>query len=373
MLKILDKYIIKKYLSTFFFIVIIFTLISIVIDLSEKIEDFIEEDVTIMEILVDYYPNWILWINGLLFPLYALMTVVFFTSRMAYNSEIISILNAGVSFQRLLRPYLIAGAVIFSLHLVGNHVFIPYGNKAHFDFQHKYVWKNNDKGKTHDVHRFIGPQTKIYIDHYNKNSKKAIDFRIEKFKKSELVYLLKAESAEWLGPPDKWKIKNYTIRSFNGNKETFINGEGATIDTTINLTPEDFVRYINHKEMMDTKELHHFINAEKKRGAGNTKTYEVELYRRTSEPFTILILTLIGVAVASRKVRGGMGFHLALGVAIGAIYIFLSKFSTTFATNESLSPLLGVWIPNIVFFWSCPHFSLPSTEINVFLKTYFQK
>ncbi len=350
MLKILDKYIIKKYLSTFFFVVIIFTLISIVIDLSDKIEDFIEEDVTFLQILGEYYLNWILWINGLLFPLYALISVVFFTSRMAYNSEIISILNAGVSFGRLLRPYLIAGSFIFALHLVGNHIFIPIGNKIHYDFQHKYIWKYSDKGKTHDVHLFINPNTKIYIDHYNKNSKKAIDFRIEQFNKSELVYLLKAESAEWLGPPDKWKVKNYTARSFDGNQETFINGEGSSIDTTINLTPADFVRYENHKEMMDTKTLKAFINSERERGVGNIKKYEVELHRRTAEPFTILILTLIGVAVASRKVRGGMGFHLSLGVAIGAVYIFLSKFSTTFATNESLSPLLGVWIPNLIFF-----------------------
>ena len=133
-------------------------------------------------------------------------------------------------------------------------------------------------------------------------------------------------------------------------KETFVNGEGVQFDTTINLSPQDFVRYINHKEMMDTEELLAFINKERNRGVGNTKIYEVELHRRTAEPFTILILTLIGFAVASRKIRGGMGFQLALGVGIGAVYIFLSKFSTTFATNEGLSPLLGVWLPNIFFF-----------------------
>jgi len=329
--------------------VLIFTLISMIIDLSEKIDDLIEEKVAISEILFDYYLNWILWINGLLFPLYALIGVIFFTSRMAYNSEIISILNAGVSFRRLMRPYMLTAFFLFIIHLIGNHYFIPIGNKAHYDFQHKYVWKHNDKGKTKDVHLFIGPQTKVYIDHFNKNNKRAIDFRIEQIVDNKLVYLLKAESAEWLGPPDKWKIKNYVTRTFDGVKETIFDGAGKQIDTTLNLTPEDFVRYINHKEMMDSPELSRFINNEKGRGVGNTKNYEVELHRRTAEPFTILILTIIGLAVASRKVRGGMGLHLALGVAIGASYIFLSKFSVTFATNESLSALMGVWIPNIIF------------------------
>ena len=350
MLKILDRYIIKKYLSTFFFTVLIFTMISIVIDFSEKIEDFIEEGLGVFQILSEYYINWILWINGLLFPLYALISVIFFTSRMAYNSEIISILNAGVSFRRLMRPYLIAGTFIFLLHFFGNHFFIPIGNKKHFTFQHTYVHKHDDKGKNNDVHLFIEPGTKVYIDHFNKRTNKATDFRIEKFSDNKLVYLLKAESAEWVEEPNKWKINNYITRTFDGLKEGFVNGEGERIDTIINIGPDDFVRYINHKEMMDTEELLAFINKEQSRGVGNTKVYEVELHRRTAEPFTILILTLIGFAVASRKVRGGMGFQLALGVGIGAVYIFLSKFSTTFATNEGLSPLMGVWLPNIVFF-----------------------
>lgn len=349
MLKILDRYIIKKFLSTFFFSVLVFTLISIIIDFSANIEKFIEGEVPMSEILGDYYLNWMLWINGLLFPLYALIAVVFFTARLAYNSEIISILNAGISYRRLMQPYLIGALILFTIHLIGNHYIIPLGNKKHYDFQHTYIWKNNDQGKTKDVHLFIGPDTKIYIDHYNKRSKKAADFRIEKIVDNKIVYLLKAETAEWLGPPDKWRVKNYTARTFDGIKETFVNGEKSHIDTTFNLTPEDFVRYINHKEMLPTPDLRAFIKQEKERGAATTKLYEVEFHRRTAEPFTIIILTLIGFAVASRKVRGGMGFQLAAGVAIGAIFIFLSKFSATFSTNDDLPAILGVWIPNMAF------------------------
>ena len=268
---------------------------------------------------------------------------------MAYNSEIISILNAGISFRRLMRPYLIGGLILFGIHLIGNHYIIPLGNQKHYPFQHQYIWKNNDKGKTKDVHLFIGPDTKIYIDHFNKKTKKAVDFRIEKIVENKIVYLLKAQSAEWLGPPDKWRLSDYTERSFDGVKEEFINGEKMKMDTTFNLTPDDFVRYINQREMLTTPELNAFIQKEKGRGVGNTKTYEVELHRRTAEPFTIIILTLIGFAVASRKLRGGMGFQLAIGVGIGALFIFISKFSNTFSINDNLPAIIGVWIPNLIF------------------------
>ena len=349
MLKKIDGYIVKKYLSAFFFTVLIFTLISVVIDFSDKVEDFIEEDVTIGQIFLDYYLNWMLWINGLLFPLYALIAVIFFTSRMASNSEIISILNAGVSFGRLMRPYLIAGGIITLLHLMGNHYFIPIGNKIHYEFQHAYIWKYNDKGKTTDIHLFLDEETVAYIRYYRKKDSTARDIMVEKFLDNDLVYLLKAKTAEWIGPPNKWRIKDYEVRTFNGLKETIQLGKKQSIDTTLNITPADFVEYVNQKEMMNTFELMEYINNQKERGIGNTKIYTVELHRRSAEPITTIILTIIGMAVAARKVRGGIGLHLSLGVALGASYFFLSKFSTTFATNESLPPIVGVWIPNIIF------------------------
>ncbi len=349
MFKKLDKYIIKKYLGTFFFTILIFTLIAAIIDLSEKIEDYVDNSVPLGEIVFDYTINFMLYINGLLLPLYALIAVVFFTSRMANNSEIISIFNAGVSFRRILYPYMVAGAVITCLHLLGNHFLIPKGNVTRVDFEHKYIWMRNDKGKKKDVHLFISPDTKVYISKYRKRDSTALNFRIEKFKNNELVALLKAKEARWQGPLNKWRLRDYERRSFDGMHETFENGAGAHIDTAVNITPADFIRYLEHKDMMVTSKLMEFVALEKERGVGNTKIYEVEMHRRTAEPVTILILTVIGVSIAARKVRGGMGLHLALGVAIGAIYIFLSKFSTTFATNQSLPAVLGVWIPNIAF------------------------
>lgn len=348
-MKTLDRYIFWKYIQTFLFTMLIFTMIASIIDFSEKVENFIKEPCTREQIFFDYFINWVPYINSLLVPLYALISVIFFTSRLAYNSEIISILNAGISFRRLMLPYLMAGSVIAGFHLYANHFLVPIGNKSRLDFEHKYIWKHSDHGKTKDVHMFIGDSTKVYIRFYSKQDTSARDFRIEEFSGESLVWMLKAEEAEWLGPPNRWRLKNYEIRSFDGEKENLILGRRKNIDTTLNLVPEDFVRYSNQKEMLASPELVEFIEAEKDRGLSNTKNFEIELHRRTAEPFTVLILTLIGMAVASRKVRGGMGLHLAIGIGLGALFIFLSKFSVTFATNQTFPPILGVWFPNIMF------------------------
>lgn len=348
-LTIFDKYIIKKYLTTFAFTVLIFTMIAVVVDFSEKVEDFIEDKPPLRAILFDYYLNFIPHINSLLFPLYALISVIFFTSRMAYDSEIISVFSAGISFQRFLKPYMIAASVIAFLHLVGNHYFIPEGNKRRLEFEHTYVWHNNDKGKTDNVHMFLDPNTKVYIRYYRKRDTVARDFRVEKFKNGELEYVLKAATAQWLGRPNKWRLTDYEIHTFNGLNETITRSMGRDLDTTYNLTPEDFVRFIDQKEMMTSGEISDYIASQNSRGMGNTKALEIEMQRRTADPFTIFILTLIGASVAARKVRGGIGFHLALGMALGAVFIFLSKFSATFATGDSIPALVGVWIPNVFF------------------------
>ncbi len=347
MIKIIDKYIVVKYLQTFFFTVLIFSMIGVVIDFSDKVEEFIDKSIPLKLVVFDYYLNWMLWLNGLLFPLYAMIAVIFFTSRLAFNSEIISILNAGVSFKRLLVSYFMGAGIIFILHFVGNHYVIPLGNKVHFDFQNKYIWeKISDKGKKSNVHIFIGPEAKIYVNYFSRDSV-ITDLRLEKIRDNKVVSLLRAKRAEWKGPPNKWLLKNYERRKFRGMKETIETGE--ELDTIINMSPADFVEYTNQKEMMTTPELQAYIAKERERAARNLKTYEVELFRRSADPFTILILTVIGVSVASRKVRGGVGLHLALGISIGAIFIFLSRFSETFAINQSLPAILGVWLPNIVF------------------------
>jgi len=349
MLPKLDKYIIKKFLSTFFFSVLIFTMISVIIDFSEKVEKFIESDITRYEIFIEYYPGFIGYIAGLLWPLYTLIAVIFFTSRMASNSEIISIFNAGVSFRRLMRPYMLSAGIIAIMHLVGNHFLIPEGNKLRLDVEHAYIWTTNDKGKTQDVHMFLSPDSKVYINYYRKRDSTARKFRLESFEDNELVYLLKANTAEWIGPPNNWRLRNYEIRTFNGMDESLIIGKGDQIDTTLNLTPADFVDYKEQHTMMTSAELLEYIEGQKKRGVGNTKKYEIEYHRRTAEPFTIFILTIIGMSIAARKVRGGIGLHLAIGVGIGALFIFFSRFAVVFAAGQVIPVIVGIWLPNVLF------------------------
>lgn len=349
MLKILDRYIIIKMLSTFLFTMLIFTMISVVIDFSEKVRQFIEEPITIKEIILVYYPNFILYINGLLLPLFSLIAVVFFTSRLAFNSEIISILNAGISFKRLMRPYIIGATIIGSFSLLANHWLIPEGNKIRLNIEHTYIHKNDDKGMTRNVHLFTNPNTKVYIKNWRKIDSTAQGLHIEEYQDNQLVFLLRAESAEWMGAPNHWKISDYEIRKFDGNQEKLIEEEKVQLDTTIDLTPSDFIDYLNQQTMMNTRELNEYIANQKARGVSNTRKYEVEKHRRSTDAYTIIILTVIGMSIAGRKVRGGMGLHLALGVGIGAAYIFLSRFATVFATGYALPVILGIWIPNLVF------------------------
>lgn len=350
MLKKLDWYIIKKFLSTFFFVVLIITMISVIIDFSDKVEDFIEEeDLTYYQIIFDYYLNWIIWINGLIFPLGVLIAVIFFTSRMAFNSEIISIFNAGVSFNRLMVPYLVTGGFLTALHLLGNHYVIPIANDTHYTFQHKYIYKHSEKGKDSKIHLFVGPQKKVYVERYYKRDTSAKNIRIEKIKGNQLTYLFKADIAKWQREPNIWKFKNYEIRTFNERKESILIAEGSELDTALNLTHQDFIYYNEDKEMMTTPQMLAFMDLQRKKGKGNLNKYETELQRRTTEPFSIIILTIIGLAIAARKVRGGIGLHLAIGLGICAIFVFLSKFSITFANSEILPPMIGVWVPNIIF------------------------
>jgi lipopolysaccharide export system permease protein len=349
MLKKLDYFILQKYFSTFFFTALIFSLISLTIDISERIERFISKKLTFQQIVGDYYLGFLLNINGLLLPMFALIAVIFFTSRMASNSEILSIFGAGVSYRRLMLPYGIAAVVLMLVHLVGNHWLIPLRNKTRIAFENTYIYDNNDKGRVNDVHLFVSPDTKIFVGYYSKKDTNATDLRIERFENQVLTYMLKARSAEWKGEPNKWRLFDYEVRTFNGKKESLRVGKTAQIDTTLSLRPDDFVRFVNQKERMTTSELRAAIYEEQKRGLASPRAYQVEIARRTADPFTVLILTFIGLAVAGRKVRGGMGLHLTIGISLGALFIFLSKFSASFATSATMPILLAVWIPNLIF------------------------
>ena len=349
MIKKLDRYIIGKYLSTFVFTMLMVSMVSIAINYFENIDKFIVANVGFGQALIEYYLHFLPWINGLLSPIFALIAVIFFTSRMARNSEIITILASGVSYDRFLRPYFISGFLLAFIFWIANNYIIPNSTRIKNEFETETIKRNLKDNLTTDIHFFISPDEKAYFRYYNDRDTSVKNFRLEKFSDGKLIKMLKAEDLFFIGEPNKWQLLNIEERYFDGLNERFKITRDVKIDTVFPFKPADFTRYTKQMEMMSTTDLRAFISEERQRGIGTAKSYLIEMYRRTSDPFTIIILTIIGVTVASRKVRGGLGLHLAIGVIIGAVFVIMSKFSVTFAANLSLSPLLGVWIPNIVF------------------------
>lgn len=349
LIKILDYYIISKFLKTFFFTALLFSLIAVIIDFSERIEAFIKESVSVKQAVFDYYMNFIAFINGMLWPLFALISVIYFTSRLAKNSEFISILNAGVSFNRILVPYMTAAMLITILHFLGNHYLIPIGNKIRIPFENNYVYKRGDPTKTRHIHLMLDPEQKLYIRNYRMRDSTALNLRIEKYDGSRLVEYIAASRATFIPDASVWKLKDYTIRRFDDLNEEFEDGLGRELDMPINLTPRDIERIHNQHLVLTSSELRDYIRALKSRGVGGTRDFEIELYNRSSQPVAILILTLIGISVASRKVRGGLGINLAVGISLGALFIVISRFSMTFTAADSFGPLIGVWLPNLLF------------------------
>ncbi len=324
-------------------------MVSVVIDFSEKIGKFLDADLTTFEVLKGYYLPFVPWINGLMWPLFSLIAVIFFTSRLAKNTEIIAMLSSGISFNRLMVPYVVAASILAVMLWFGKNYVIPHSNKLKNDFEYEHLTKKHSKTLNNDVHFFLNPDEKIHIRYYRKRDTTAQNFRIETFEDGRLVKTMKAEKLIFKKAPNTWTMKDYEIRTFKGLNETLITKKGTQSDTILNLTPADFVRNLKVMENMTTGDLRDYIQREQSRGIGAAKNFLIQLHQRNSEPFSIIILTIIGLAVASRKVRGGMGLHLAIGVTLGATFVIIGQFSATFSNNLSMSPALGAWIPNILF------------------------
>jgi len=345
-MKKLDRYILWKFLGTFLFIMMLLLSITIVIDMEEKIDAFVNNHATFKGVIFDYLFYFILYITSLIGPFFILVSVIFFTSQLAERSEIIAILNSGTSFYRMLYPYMLGATILATIFFLGNNYFVPYANKKRIQFENAYVSKPSE-GVRFNFHRTIAPGTIIYIENYKPTDGSGFKFSIDKFADGKLVYKLRSEKIEWIKKTNKWRIANYYIRELspNGDKIT----SGASMDTAYSFKPEDFTFAENKKEVMTTPELKEYINYMYKSGQPDIEFYEVEKYRRTSSSFSIYIFTLIGVSVASRKVRGGLGWHIVLGIGLCALYEVMMKFTITFSTNASLPPILGVWIPNVLY------------------------
>jgi lipopolysaccharide export system permease protein len=345
-MKKLDLYIIKKFLGTFFLTLVLFIIIAIVFDITEKLEDFIDQKVSLSEIIFDYYLNFIPYFAVLFTPLFLFVAVIFFTSRMAYRSEIIAILNSGITFHRMLVPYFISAGIITGLNIYANHWLIPNANKTRIAFENAYIgYTPHNNG--HDIHMQIAPEEFIYVENFNNDDSTGYKFSYEKFSNGTLYYKLRADKIKWDTANNGWSLKNYMVRTNADMIETLHSGKDTLVD--YNFRPKDFEDNLNEIKTMNARELNHVIDKLKMRGADNIAYYEVEKYQRTSFPFAIFILTLIGVSLASRKVRGGIGLHIGIGIAISFAYILFLQFSQTFSTNGDLPAIIGVWIPNLIF------------------------
>lgn len=343
----LDFYIIKKFLGTFFFSIALIISISIVFDFSENVDEFIEKDAPTRAIVFDYYLNFIPYFANLFSPLFIFISVIFFTSKMASNTEIIAILASGISFRRILRPYLISALFLAGLSFYLNNFLIPDSNKQRLEFRYKYI-KNAFRNTDRNIHLQLDTNSYAYFESYSAPTDVGIKFSLERFDSNgKLRYKLLSDYVKWDTSKNLWSIQNYYERILLDDRE--IIRKGLFKDTALNMKPEEFSRRDTDVEMLDYYELNREIAAEKFKGTKMVVYYEIEKYKRYAFPFAAIILTLIGVAVASRKVRGGIGMHLGLGLLISFSFILFMKITQTFATNGGLHPMLAMWIPNIVY------------------------
>ena len=345
-MKIIDYYIIKKFLGTFFYAISLLIIVVIIFDISEKIDEFLKNEAPLKNIIFDYYLNFIPYFINLFIYLFTFISVIFFTSKLASNTEIIAFLNSGISFNRFLRPYLISAIFLAILSFYLSNFLIPPANENRRAFKDKYMEKLT-KLKDRNIHLQISPGEFVYVQNFSVATHTGFKFTLEKFKNDELIFKLSAERMTWDTAQMRWNLIDYFIRTFSEGKETLT--MGSSMDTSLALLPSDLYIQKEDYEIMNYWELNDKIKMERMKGSENVKYYEVEKGKRLASPFATIVMALIGVSLSSRKMRGGIGMHLGLGLAIAFSYILFMQISTVFATFGNLPALYAAWIPNILF------------------------
>lgn len=347
--KRIDRYIISKFLSSYIFLIAIVILIAIIFDYNEKIDKFTQSHVSLDKIIFDYYLNFIPYFSNLFSPLFVFISVIFFTSKLAGNSEIIAMKSTGMSFRRLLRPYMMAAGIIaVTTFLLGAYV-IPKGNVSRVDFDNTYI-KKKKTTIAENVQMQVDTGVVAYITNFDNTTKSGYGFSLDKLVDKKLVSHLTAQNIQYDTLSDRrnsWTLRMYRIRTLKGMRETIVSGD--KLDTIIMMEPSDFFYVKNQQETLTLPELKVFIEKQKMRGAPNVSTFEVEYYKRFATPFAAFILTIIGVSLSCQKRKGGMGISLGIGLALSFTYIMFQTVSATFATNAGFPAILAVWIPNLVF------------------------
>lgn len=345
--KKLDWYIIRRFIATFFIAMALIIVIVIIFDLSEKIDGFVENEATVHDIIFKYYLNFIPYFMNMFSPLFIFITVIFFTSKMAANSEIVAILSCGISFHRMMVPYLISSAFLALLSLVLNLYIIPYSNSVRIPFEMQYVkggYQNSDR----NIHYQISPGEFMYLESFSTWNNSGHNFSLETIQDGDLISKLTAESAVWDSTKSCWHLKKYFIRDYS---DPLVDNvvSGKQLDTVINLSIQDFYTTKKTLPSLSQKKLNELIETQRLRGDAKLSDSLVQWHNRFSLPFSAFILTIMGVSLSSKKKRGGIGWNLVVGIALSFSYILFMKFSEMFVATGTLPPWIAVWLPNVIF------------------------
>ena len=346
---ILDWYIIKKFIGTYFFAILLIISISIVFDVNENLAKFSQYNAPMKAIVFDYYANFVPYFANLFSPLFVFIAVIFFTSKLAGNSEIIAMLAAGMSFRRLMRPYMISCVLISIMTFYLGAYVIPHGTVIRQNFE--TIYKNKKRNsQAENVQLQVGDGVIAYIQHYDNSRKRGYGFCLDKFENKKLVSHMTATEIQYDTISDSkyhWKATNWKIRKLKGLKEEIVSG--GIKDTLILMEPTDLVYSKGQQETFTSPQLRDYISKQTSRGSGNVVQYEMEYHKRIAVSFSSFILTIIGLSLSSRKRKGGMGLYLGIGLALSFVYIMLLTISSTFAINAGFSPIIAAWTPNFIF------------------------
>ena len=345
-MKKIDWYIFKRYLVTFTAMLLMFIPIGIIIDVSEKINRMIENKVDFKDVLVYYY-GFTIYFANLLFPIFLFLSIIWFTSKLANNSEIIAILSSGISFTRFLRPYIVGATLVSFVTLLMGFFILPDASEKYWDFRYTYLKKNVETRQTSDIFRQVNPNEYMYVSSYNVLSKTGFDFIYEKFNGNKLEYKLYANRVKYNEITKDYTLFNYVKRTIGKNGDVIEKQEKLT--RKFEFEPDDLTPTVYVAETMNIFDLVHFIDKERAKGSSNLDVYLVVLYKKFSIPASAFILTIIAVAVSAMKRRGGMGVNLAIGILVAFSYVFFDKIFGTLAESSSISPIIAVWFPNLIF------------------------
>ena len=319
--------------------------IAVVFDLTEKMDDFFENQVSLKEVIIDYYLNFIPYYMNMFSPLFIFISVIFFTSKLAGNSEVIAILASGVSYHRFILPYTISATLLFVMSFILTGYIIPPASEKMLTFQDKYIQRFT-RENARNIQMEVEPGTILYIESFQKKSQVGYRASLEHFEGKKLTMRIIADRITY-DSAYNWHLDKYIRRDFDGMYETLSRGD--RLDTIIPILPKELFYTAENAQMMPNPELKEYIDRQRQRGSGNVQAFETEWWKRWASPIGAFIMTLLGVTLSSKKVRGGMGKNLGIGITLSALYILFSTVSTTFSVSGVMSPFMSVWIPNFVF------------------------